>query len=391
MSHIPLRAKHLRAYQVGDGILVLHQPSAALHALEGLGCWLLLGMDQGLSVQQLQVEYHHTYPERSIPTPDWQAMLAAIAPLFTDTGQAAYREEYAAILAQPPRPPVQTKPTVCFQLNGLNFQVLSDSPTLLTALHELEPGETLQGNLSLPIHCQFEIRHDITLSTYHITCNGQLLTQQVPFDGLLPLLMDYIQILAYQSQEYLLAIHAAAVVKDGVALILPGVSGSGKSTLCVSLVEQGFECYSDELAVLTYPAGHLQPLTLPMAVKTGSWALLESAWPILTQAPVWQRPDGRQLKYIPLPHKARPTNPAAIRQQYVVFPHYDPNVSQASLKPLSPIHLLKRLATAGYQIKRHLDANKVEHLINFANHTPAYALHYANLAQAHAYLAQLYE
>jgi len=389
---IPLHSQHIRAYPAGDDLIVLHQPSGSLHAVEGLGCWLFLGLDQGLSEQQLLAEYRKAYPADAIPETQWSAMLAEIMPLFdTQAGQTVYHEEFSAVLQSVPIAS-HAQEAVCFHLNGLGFEVSCDAPALLAVLRELAPGERLsQDDRSPTIRCQFEIRQNTAETTYHITCNGQLLTQQVPFDGLLPLLMDYIQILAYQSQEYLLAIHAAAVVKDGVALILPGVSGSGKSTLCVSLVEQGFECYSDELAILTYPSAHLQPLTLPMAVKTGSWALLESAWPVLTQAPVWQRPDGRQLKYIPLPHQARPTNPAAIRQQYVVFPHYDPNVSQASLKPLNPIHLLKRLATAGYQIKRHLDANKVEHLINFANHTPAYTLHYANLAQAHAYLAQLYE
>lgn len=389
---IPLNTQHLRAYQVENDVLVLHQPSGSLHAVEGLGCWLFLGLDQGLTVQQLQAEYQQNYPANPISQNQWIQMLVAIEPLFdANSEETTYREEYAAILQQQPAIPSQSEDTVYFQLNDLTFAVLSDQPALLTALRQIKPEEkSLQHNL---IHCQFEIKQNATTApiNYQIFCNEQLLAKAIPFQGLMPLLMDYFQILAYQSQKYLLAIHAAAVVKNGVALLLPGTSGSGKSTLCVSLVEQGFECYSDELAVLSYPTGHVQPLPLPMAVKTGSWKLLESTWPALQQATIWQRPDGRRLKYIPLPESSRPKTPNIIQQQYVIFPHYDANTTQVSLQPLSPIDLLRRLAAAGYQIKTTLDAAKVEHLIYFASHTPAYALHYANLAQAHHHLGTLYD
>lgn len=391
VNRIPLHTQHLRAYQVGDGVIVLHQPSASLHVIEGIGCWLFLGLDQGLSEQQLRAEYAQAYPENHMPEGQWAGMLASITPLLaTHAGHAAYEEEYMGILRAAPSVP-HADDAACFHLNGLGFQVLSDTPKLLEVIRKLALGDGLPWDGSIPIRCQFDVRQDTiaNLGTYQITCNGHLLTRYVPFAGVLPLLMDHIQIMTYQSQEYLLAIHAAAVVKDGMALILPGVSGSGKSTLCISLVEQGFECYSDELAVLSYPSGKLQSLPLPMAVKTGSWSLLETAWPILKQAPIWQRPDGRQLKYIPLPDHARPVVSAGIRQQYVIFPHYDADIANASLQPVSPLQMLGRLAAAGYQIKNTLDVDKVERLISFAQQTPAYSLHYADLGQARCHIETL--
>lgn len=49
----------------------------------------------------------------------------------------------------------------------------------------------------------------------------------------------------------LIVIHAAVVVLDGAALLLPGRSGVGKSTLAAALVARGATYFSDEFAPLT--------------------------------------------------------------------------------------------------------------------------------------------
>ena len=45
-------------------------------------------------------------------------------------------------------------------------------------------------------------------------------------------------------------LHAGAVSKDGVGIVLPGASKSGKSCLMVALVREGYQYFSDEIAAI---------------------------------------------------------------------------------------------------------------------------------------------
>ncbi len=67
-----------------------------------------------------------------------------------------------------------------------------------------------------------------------------------------------------------LVIHAAAVERDGRALVLPAPSGAGKSTLCAALVQRGWRLLSDELALLDIASGQLLGMARPVNLKNGS-------------------------------------------------------------------------------------------------------------------------
>jgi hypothetical protein len=64
-----------------------------------------------------------------------------------------------------------------------------------------------------------------------------------------------------------LLIHAGAVVRDGQALLLPGVSGAGKTTLTYALAARGWQTLSDDLLALDAepedPGGALLALPCP--------------------------------------------------------------------------------------------------------------------------------
>lgn len=53
------------------------------------------------------------------------------------------------------------------------------------------------------------------------------------------------------DQKEAIVLHAAAVGRNGLSIVLPGTTGSGKSSLAAWLVDRGFDYLSDEIALLT--------------------------------------------------------------------------------------------------------------------------------------------
>jgi energy-coupling factor transporter ATP-binding protein EcfA2 len=329
-----------------------------------------------------------------------QDSISRLAPLFNplnedEEEEGHYREEFAELLKTPP-PVVANDSSLkatgfSFIVAGLTFKLCQAPALLMKEFSDL----CAENNLATAqaIRCYLNVFSDDDGATYQIACNGRVLKKALPYNCILPVLMDIIQILSYQSNDYLIAVHAAVVVKDKQALVLPGISGSGKSTLCVSLLQQGYQCYSDELTVFARSNNSVTPLPLPMAVKTGSWPILNADWPILDNATIWHRVDGRQLKYLPLrpPHFPieNPAFDAAIEVQRVIFPHYDAHCTKPSLKIIDPVQLLMGLTRAGYQIKADLTADKVKQLLCLVQQMPAYELHYATLSQAQCLLSTI--
>lgn len=384
-------------YPLEDALLVLNPAQGHLAVVQGLDSWLLLGQQQGLNVAQLYDEYTRAFPAALLTREtletrlgQLQTALAAPSVAATDT----YRQEYQAVLARPAEP-ARAGEGIGLTIDGFRVQIVSPHhPGVLPEWRRVCPQQMLSG--SFQPHVRFDIRRT-GYDRYDVSGNGLPLRTAVAEAAVMPLLMDLIQIMHYQRSDYLLAVHAAVVVQQGSALILPGVSGAGKSTLCAHLAAEGFAVYSDELAVLRAPDAIVQPLPLPVAVKSGSWALLQARYPVLAAAPVWERADGRRLKYLPLPVPDQLSATAdtlaapllGISRQVVVFPRYDSACEQPTLQAITPLELLAGLTQAGYQLPHAPDNTLVERLLAFAQGTPAYRLHYADLAAAQHLLTPL--
>lgn len=201
----------------------------------------------------------------------------------------------------------------------------------------------------------------------------------------MPILMDHLQILSYQSSDYLLAIHSAALSFHGNGLMLPSKSGSGKSTLCLSLINGGFENYSDEVSVITIDKQQLMPLPLPSAIKTGSWQVLLDNFPGINTLPMWKREDGRKLKYVTTPTKK---NFPALPVKCIFFPEFNPVNHQCQLTALNAPETLQKLTEEGYQIKDNLTPEKVEKLLQWVSGISSFHLAYSNLDDAHKVIKQ---
>ena len=76
-----------------------------------------------------------------------------------------------------------------------------------------------------------------------------------------------------------LLIHAAAVERDGRALVLTGESGAGKSTLATLLAARGWRFMGDEFALLDPETGRIHAFPRLISLKNEAIAVAERAWP----------------------------------------------------------------------------------------------------------------
>jgi HprK-related kinase A len=77
------------------------------------------------------------------------------------------------------------------------------------------------------------------------------------------------------ANEYL-KLHAAAVAKEGGAIIMPGIPGAGKSTLCAAMGLTGWRILSDEHALIPPGTAEVVPLCRPVSLKNESIQVIES-------------------------------------------------------------------------------------------------------------------
>jgi HprK-related kinase A len=115
----------------------------------------------------------------------------------------------------------------------------------------LRPQVAIEGDHTLPDTLPMALRH-----------------------GLLAAEMAMNMQVALGERRHLL-IHAAAVERDGKAVLLPGDSGSGKSTLAALLGENGWRLMADEFVMIDMATGMALPF--PRAISLKNSAIAEVA------------------------------------------------------------------------------------------------------------------
>ncbi len=214
---------------------------------------------------------------------------------------------------------------------------------------------------------QHHVSIDITNSAedFSLNVNDLPVEQGLLFNEVVPVLIDRLQILAYQRENFLFCFHGAAVVTQSGGLLMPGVSGAGKSTLAARLCEAGATLYSDEMMVFDEQHS-LLTIPLPIAIKEGSWSL----FPQLDKSKIWKRVDGRRLKYL-WPEAFSTEFPS---KRLSIFPRFGSSASQP--ERLSTFQALSKLVEGGYQVSRTLTADDIESLLSMLDSLPCYQLGY---------------
>lgn len=132
-----------------------------------------------------------------------------------------------------------------------------------------------------------------------------------------------------EKADYLCALHAAAVARDGSALLILGPPGAGKTTLLLRLLSMGYDFLADDVT-LVHEGGTVTGIPLPPGVKEGSWRFASELGHSVDDLPVHSRPDDLRVRFLELDHSA-PAAPVAVSR--VVRVHRRAGES-ASLKRL---------------------------------------------------------
>ncbi len=202
--------------------------------------------------------------------------------------------------------------------------------------------------------------------------------------GVAPALKAHLVQTILARPDYRLAVHTAAVAKDGRVLLLPGDSGSGKTTLAAALIARGFSFLGDDTVVLESGDLRVRPIPFALAVKAGAWDLLTPYHPRLPELPVDCRPDGKVVRYLRPAHIAIEALPAA----WMVFPGWSGG-TKPRLTGLSRVAALQRFLPGCYASAHGLKSAELGQLVQWIERVECYALDASDLGEAVGLLERL--
>jgi hypothetical protein len=186
---------------------------------------------------------------------------------------------------------------------------------------------------------------------------------------------------ACKATPSLALLHAAAVSRGPRCVLLPGASGSGKSTLTAALTTRGYEFCADDLSVLKGDPVGLEPIPLPLGLKSGSWPLLERFLPELADTPIRPRVDGKRIKYLLPANRPAPGGAAPLTVAAIVFPTLGA-AGETALEPIARGEALLRITAAGYDVNHTINTAWVDSMTSWLQGVSCYELRYRELDDA---------
>ena len=213
---------------------------------------------------------------------------------------------------------------------------------------------------------------------FNVYFNGRLHQGNVTSNEVMPMLVSAIFMAAAKSLTDKTVLHAAVLVKNARAILLPAFSGKGKSTLALLLTAHGWEFFSDELALIDSHTLQVHPFPFPFTIKTGTFDTLKQCFPHLAESPTYTREDGKQVKYFNPDSEKKRGEPAPI--EAILFPGYERHAN-GSLTEIDNTSALKSLAETAF-CDRDLSLGDAKTLIRLACNTRTYVEQYNSSEQA---------
>ncbi|MCA9017718.1 MAG: HprK-related kinase A [Gammaproteobacteria bacterium] len=183
-----------------------------------------------------------------------------------------------------------------------------------------------------------------------------------------------------------LIIHAAVLEKNGRALIFPAAPGSGKSTLSAYLAFNGWNLFSDEMAIIDLTTGKVAPVFRPMCLKNESIELVRGWYPnaVMTQiAHDTQKGDVAHLKALDW-QKFKSLHKTPVVG--VVFPQFRANAA-LTVKKMQQIETFRQLCSHAfnYNIVGRPAFDLIGRLTLDTDH---YSVTYCDLAEVNGFLVE---
>ena len=175
-----------------------------------------------------------------------------------------------------------------------------------------------------------------------------------------------------------LLLHAAVLVKDGQAILFPAMPGSGKSTLTTWLGLNGWNVYSDEMAVIDPDTGTVQPMYRPVCLKNQSIDLVRQWSPDATLTPVCHDTAKGSVAHFKAHTWQAFSSFSPARIVGVVFPKYDASVSEPNIYIVDKLQTFESFYTNAFNYHV-LGRTSFDILTKVVNRIQGFEVHYSSL------------
>lgn len=162
------------------------------------------------------------------------------------------------------------------------------------------------------------------LSHYHIESDVDDKFTVRRFTRVLPHIEGAVNLCIARYMPRHLLLHAAALTRNGIGVMLPGGPGFGKTTLAAALTARGWKYASDEFAMIDDRHGMLVPYPKALSIKAGSFELLRADDVPVESAACFDRADKGAIRLMPARAFRNDAIASTSRIGLVVFPTLEP-------------------------------------------------------------------
>lgn len=184
-----------------------------------------------------------------------------------------------------------------------------------------------------------------------------------------------------------LIIHSAVAVKNGKAIIFPADPGSGKSTLSALLALSGWHIYSDELAIIEFESGRVNPIFRPICLKNASIDIIKHKMTSgYMTSPVHDTSKGTVAHAMLLKRETFDQwQPAPIAA--VVFPKYNAE-TYLDIEPFDQLTGISKLIANAFNFNV-VGERGFNCIANIVARAQLFAIEYGDFEEADAFLTEL--
>ena len=211
-------------------------------------------------------------------------------------------------------------------------------------------------------------------------CDGQQTFEPFAADSPLPLFEWGCNWLVAHRLNHLLLLHAGAVERDGLALLLPAMPGSGKSTLTAALSQRGWRLLSDEFGAYDPVAGVFRAMLKPIALKNQSIEVIRAFAPGARLGPEFPKTRKGRVAHLAATESSGLRRLEPARPGAVVLPQWQAG-SPTCWEPLAEHVLFPALAFNAFNYSL-LGAVGFQAVVQLVRECPAWQLVYSDLDDA---------
>lgn len=219
-------------------------------------------------------------------------------------------------------------------------------------------------------------------------CDGRQPFEPFPADSPLPLLEWGGNWLIGQRLNDLLLLHAGAVERDGLALVMPALPGSGKSTLTAALSLSGWRLLSDEFGAYDPQLQAFRAMLKPVALKNDSIDAIRRFASHAHIGPVFPKTRKGAVAHLSAQPDAVARRREPARPGAVILPRWVKG-SPTIIEPLPPDRMFSALAFNAFNYAT-LGAVGFDAVAGMARRCPGWTLVYSDLPDALAAIDELW-